>query len=259
MNFSYKHRIAVAGLLLGFLLPLPSQAQDQDGGVSLGEIARALRKEKKGEPSAPVVIDNDNLSKVTQDIQKQRQDGKIGFLFDAVGKDIHVSSPDVSCSLAFNADSAALLSDPYVPQDLPLTELGKLDGPAAIHGDSLQVNMHNGTGWTIKEITVSLTILRHTDKKAAAAFGPAQLLPAVAGGGASSDSGASADEKESDFTVLYHLKGLAAPSSTTLFQKDLGATLGPDEDWHWAIVQAQGVPPKPEPATPPTAPLPPAR
>ncbi len=52
-------------------------------------------------------------------------------------------------------------------------------------------------------------------------------------------------EKQPDSTVLYHLKGSAAPSSTTVFHETLGTTLGQDQEWHWAIVQAKGVPSQP--------------
>jgi hypothetical protein len=258
MNRISELRLLIAAVLIAFVLPLPLKAQSDDGNVSLGDLARALRKEKKADPPAPVVIDNDNLSQVTKEIEKQRQQGNVGFLFDAVGKDIHVSSPDVTCNLAFSAQTSALLSDPYVPEDLPGRELAKLDGPATIQGDSLQVTVHNGTDWTVKEITVGLTILRRADKnQAAVSFGNAKLMPAVAGDN-SADAADASGEKQSDFTILYHLKGSAAPSSTTIFRQDLGATLGADQDWHWAIIQAQGLPPKPAQLNSPAVPSPPS-
>ena len=64
--------------------------------------------------------------------------------------------------------ATSLLSDPYAPQDLPEGELAKLDGPATISGDTLQVSVHNGTSWNIKEITVGLTILRELGSRTAA-------------------------------------------------------------------------------------------
>ena len=66
----------------------------------------------------------------------------------------------MTCDLSFSASATALLSDPYAPQELPEAELAKLDGPATISGDTLQLSVHNGTNWNIKEITVGLTILR---------------------------------------------------------------------------------------------------
>jgi len=47
---------------------------------------------------------------------------------------------------------------PICAQDLPEGELAKLDGPATISGDTLQVSVHNGTTWNIREITVGVTM-----------------------------------------------------------------------------------------------------
>jgi hypothetical protein len=51
--------------------------------------------------------------------------------------------------------------------------------------------------------------------------------------------------KTADRTALYHLKGSAGPSATSVFREMLGTGLTLDQDWHWAIVQAKGIPPKP--------------
>jgi hypothetical protein len=123
-----------------------------------------------------------------------------------------------------------------VAQNLPAGELAKLEGPATIDGDSLQISVFNGTGWNLKEITVGLTVLRAREAKTAY-FGPAKLVPAAA----TSDV---PTEKPSDITVLYRLKGAAAPLTTTVFRETLGTVLAPDQDWHWAIVEAKGIPPK---------------
>jgi hypothetical protein len=162
----------------------------------------------------------------------------VGFIFDGIGKDLHVSSPDVTCSLSFSAQAGPLVSDPFAPRDLPRAELAKLDGPAIITGDALQVTVYNGTGWQVNEITVGLTIPRPQDSNAAATYGSAKLVPAAA----LSDGGPV--EKRPDLTVLYHIKGSAAPFTTAVFRQDLNATLGPGQEWHWSIVQAQGIPPK---------------
>lgn len=230
---------AIIVVLAGLMLPFRLAAQSDDNSTPLGDIARALRKDKdkKAPAATETVIDNDNLSQVMQQAERDRQKGDVRLAFAGIGKDLQVSSPDVTCSLSFNAKSAAPSSDPFVPQDLPLNELAKLDGPAVIHGDSLEVTVYNPTGWTIREITVGLTIARRAEENAAASYGSAKLLPAVAGDN-------SAAEKRSDLTVLYHLKGLAAPATTTIFRQSLGASLRPDQDWHWAIVQAQGLPPR---------------
>jgi hypothetical protein len=49
--------------------------------------------------------------------------------------------------------------------------------------------------------------------------------------------------KKPDETILYHIKGSAPPMSTTAFKQVLGLNLGPNDEWHWAILQARGVPP----------------
>jgi hypothetical protein len=148
-----------------------------------------------------------------------------------------VSAPDVTCNLSFSAKSGALVSDPFVPQDIPRNELANLDGPAVMSGEALQITVHNGTAWNVREITVGLTILRQPSSSAGVRYGSARLLPAAAG--EEEPSG-----KRSDFTVLYHIKGSAAPGATAVFRQDLGGKLDADQEWHWAIVQAQGIPPK---------------
>jgi hypothetical protein len=227
--------------LLGLLVPgglagqsEPTFVQSDQTGPSLGDLARSLRKSKA--PPAHTVIDNDNLSRVMDEVESQRLSGKLRFSFNGAGKSFQVSSPDVTCSLSFNAQSTSLLSDPYVPQDLPDSELAKLDGPATINGDTLQVSVYNGTAWNLKEITVGLTILRRLQTNTSY-YGSAKLLPAMA-------ETATPAEKHSDLTVLYHLKGSAPPLTTTDFREKLGAVLGSEQEWHWAIVQAKGIPPK---------------
>lgn len=227
--------LAMIMVAAALLLPACAAAQSDENAVPLGDIARALRKEKNAPPATKTVIDNDNLSNVMEQAESQKAKGTVKFALQGSGRDVQVSSPDVTCSLSFNAQSGALPSDPSMSQDLPRGELAKLDGPAVINGDSLQVTVYNGTGWNVREITVGLTILRRSPT--AAYYGSAQLRPASA----QSDG---ATEKRSDLTVLYHLRGAASPYSTAVFTQSLGATLGSDQDWHWAIVQAQGIPPR---------------
>jgi hypothetical protein len=250
-----KHKLYLAIVLLGLVSPLSTNAQSDDAPMPLGDLARALRKSKPAEPAAPTVIDNDNLSQVMKQVESKRLDGAPAFSIDRAGKDFKVSSPDGTCSLSFSAASTDLLSVPYVAQDLPESEIAKLDGPATIDGNNLQVSVYNGSAWNVKEITVGLTIVRHDDANADQ-FGPAKLIQASAG---ISDAAVSS-EKHSDLTVLYHLKGSAAPSATIVFRSALEGVLGSDQDWHWAIVQAKGIPPvlaraaSPIPLTAPTAP-----
>ena len=158
------------------------------------------------------------------------------YSFDGAGKTFQVSSPDVTCSLSFNANSAALLARPAVPIVLPDEEVRKLDGPATITEDSLQVSVFNGTDWKLEEITVGLTVVRRASPTAGYR-GSGKLVPA-----ASETSMVS--EKHSDVTTLHRLKGTAPPLLMTVFKAPLTITLGPDEEWHWAIIQAKGFPPE---------------
>jgi hypothetical protein len=226
-------------VFVGMTLPVGASAQSDDA-VSLGDLARSLRQSKTPkEPEAANIIDNDNLSKVIDDVETLRMSGKPMFSFDKGAKNFLMSSPDGTCSLAFNANTTALLSSPFVPLDVPSSEVTKLDGPASIHGDTREISMYNATTWDLREITVSLTIVRSAESDTAYGGG-ARLLPAVV------DDSVAAD-KRSDSTVLIHLKGSAAPFSTTVFREKLEANLNPDQEWHWAIVQAKGIPPVPAP------------
>ncbi len=235
------HYLRIVLLLLGVMFPAYAQAQE-DIPVSLGDLARSLRQSKTPkEPAAADIIDNDNLLKVIDDVEHFRQDGKPIFSFDAAGTNFRVSSPDGTCSLSFNANATALLSSPYVSQDLPPSELAKLDGPANINGDTLEVSVYNASAWSVKEITVGLTIVRPHDSSAANNES-AKLLPVVAQDPDKEKDVAPA-EKRSDSTVLLHMKGTAAPLATTVYREKLDASLDDKQDWHWAIIDAKGIPP----------------
>jgi hypothetical protein len=236
-----KHRFYLGVLLvfiglvsLGLLLPVcAAQSEDE---VSLGDLARSLRQSKEPkEPAAPSIIDNDNLTQVIDDVEHFRLGTRPTFTFEGGATHFQMSSPDGTCSLSFNANSTALLSSPYVSQDLPQSELAKLDGPANIHGDTLEVSMYNASSWSVREITVGLTIVRHDDTTADD-YGAAKLLPA-----ASED--ATPADKHSDVTLLLHLKGSSAPFATTVYREKLDENLDDGQEWHWAIVEAKGIPP----------------
>jgi hypothetical protein len=229
-----RRSLSVA-VILGCLLTAPLFAQSGDAPETpLGDIARALRKSKK--PAEQTVIDNDNFTKVVDEAESRRMKGSVKFNVEGAGKDIEVSSPEVTCSLSFNGEGPAPSADSTSPLDLPSSELVKLDGPASISGDTLQISVYNPTGWKINEITVGLTILRPASGDAAN-YGSARVLPAAAAADSSS-------QRRSDMTVLYHLKGSAFPFSSALFKQSIGISLNPDQEWHWAIVQARGFPPK---------------
>ncbi len=236
---SSKFQLCLTAVLLAILLPARGLAQSDGAEPSLGDLARSLRKTKPAQEHT--VIDNDNLHKVMDEVQNVKLKGSLLFSLDKEGKKFQVSSPDVTCDLSFSGGATSLLSNAYAPQDLPEAELAKLDGPATISGDTLQVSVHNGTSWNVKEITVGLTILRSPDANTARS--DSRLIPAA-------ETTTLLSEKHSDVTVLYHLKGSAAASTTAVFHETLGNSLSADQDWHWAIVQAKGVPPPKPQASP---------
>ena len=223
----------------------PSLPAQDAGDAPLGDVARSFRK--KTPPSA-AVVDNDNISKVVDDAESRRAAGTSPvFSLDPAGKGFHVSTPDVSCSLSFSASAktSSLLADPLLLDELPRTELAKLDGPATIDGDSLQVSMHNGTSWELREVVIGLTIVKRPEPGAASNFGQARIVPAVAGG--SPQQVQDSFQKQPDVTLLLRVKGSAAPSTTAIFRTSLNFALFPDQDWHWAIVKAKGIPPQTSP------------
>mgnify|MGYP001306988561 CR=1 FL=1 len=217
------------------------QAQEDSGETPLGDVARSLRKKPA---SSEAVIDNDNLSKVVDDAASRRVAGtSVVFSLDPGGKSFHVSSPDVTCSLSFSAKTTALLADPVVLDELPRSELAKLDGPATIDGDSLQVSMHNGTSWDLREIVIGLTIVRSPQPgESRSQPGQPRIFPAAAGDAAQST--ADPYQKQPDMTMLLRVKGSAAPSATATFRTPLNFALFPDQEWHWAIVRAKGIAPQ---------------
>jgi hypothetical protein len=231
------------------LAPLLASAQD-DAVPSLGDLARDLRKNKlqqspAQQPDGRNVIDNDNLAQAMEDAKKARpaKQDKTVFSIDSASNTVKVSSPDVTCSLSFNARASSLLIKPVLIEDLPLTELLKIDGPGSIQDEALQLEIFNGTDWNIQEITIGLTLERKPGENAELAA-RARIIPAAEG------LSPVTVERRSDVTLLYHLKADAKPFSTTAFHENIGITPGPDEDWRWSIVDAKGI----RPAQPPVAP-----
>lgn len=222
------------------LWPLLLRAQDEP---SLGDVARNLRRDKAQQqveqtapPEAHPVIDNDNLAQAMEDVRRVKSAEKIVFSVDSSGKNFRLTAPDVSCSLAFNGRASSLLIKPVLIEDLPLAELLKLDGPASIQDESLQLELLNGTDWELREITVGITLERKPGENAEVAA-RARVIPAA------ENSAAVMVERRSDMTLLYHLKATAKPFSTTIFRENIGITPSADEDWRWSIVEAKGVRP----------------
>jgi|SRR5208283_3405533 len=246
-RFPIMRLLAPAFLLLSLLYPAAARAQEDDS--SLGDLARQLRQNKSQQTqppdSASTVIDNDNLTQVMEDAKNARpvKSDKTVFSIDPASNSVKVSSPDVTCSLSFNARSSALLIRPVLVEDLPLTELLKIDGPGSIQDESLQLDVFNGTDWDLREITIGLTLERKPGENAEVAA-RAHIIPAA------ENSAPVVVERRSDVTLLYHLKASAKPFSTTAFRENIGITPGPDEDWRWSIVEAKGIRPTPAPAAP---------
>ncbi len=267
----------MTALLLGGATVLAQSAQD----VPLGDVARNNRKAKVTTKPAEVSVDNDNFSKLMEDAESRRMSNmalhpSLGFGFgDALAATASLPAADVNCRLSYTARGLKLTdifaggpasattndkakedkikddkinAQPNGPSDVPAAELAKLEGPAAIVGDSLQLSVYNGSTWNIEEITVGLTLVhRRTAAKvfSGTGAGSASIVQASAvqpGSGPSSSVQIAA--KRSDTTVLYHFKGTAAPNSKATFQLPLGVTVGTDQEWHWGIIEAKGTPPK---------------
>lgn len=239
--------LMVAGL--GVLLTTATWSQSDDAPASLGDVARSLRKKKEqatqpNRTPAPItpsrtIIDNDNLTQVVEEAESRHlTNTSMTYSFEGAAKMFQISSPDVTCSLSFNGHMSSLLARPVTPIDMPDEEMRKLEGPATINEEGLQVSVFNGSRWRVEEITVGVTVVRR-GRSVAAGRGIAKLVPVAS-------ETTVASEKTADVTTLYHLKAESMPSSTTVFKGALAAALGSDEEWHWAIVQARGIPPRPE-------------
>lgn len=225
---SLTHSMLRILLFAAIILLSCAQLRAQDDDVSLGDLARAARHTKSSDDEK--VIDNDNLGVVMDKAESERLNGKPVFSIDPSGKSFRMTSPDGTCSLSFDAKATALISAPYVASELPQDELLKLDGPAAIHDGVIEVSMHNGSDWELKEIVVAVTVPQSQSG--------ATLKPALVASGYTP-----AQQKLPDLTMVYHLKGAAAPDFNTTFRGSLNADLDPSADWHWSLVSARGIPP----------------
>src|ERR1700757_2960111 len=137
---SRRFSIVLAILLLWAAVPCRAQEDD----VSLGDLARSVRKVKPVEEQ-PSVIDNDNLGVMMDKAESERLNGKPVFSIDPSGKSFRMTSPDGTCSLSFDANATALISTPFVSSELPQDQLLKLEGPAGIHDGVLEISLHNAS------------------------------------------------------------------------------------------------------------------
>lgn len=225
---------ALAAVAL-IVAPVFLAAQDDANETPLGDIARNLRKKVP----AQAVIDNDNLGTVMQQVELHRVAANtVQYSIDPGGKSFQISSPDANCRLSFSANSKALLSSQYTQMQLPASELAKLEGPAVIDGSSLQASLFNGTDWHVSEVAIAVTLVTPGEAHDASAHASGKLVPAAI----KDPAGPAA--KPADITTLYRVRAAAAPATTTLFRAPLDAEIGPDQEWHWAIVEAKGYPPQ---------------
>lgn len=217
--------IAIGALLLSW----PAFVHAQDDDIPLGDLAREARKARAANEQA--VIDNDNLHVMMDQAESERLNGKPVFSIDPSGNAFRMTSPDGTCSLSFDAKATALISTPFVTSELPQDALLKVEGPATIHDGVLEVALHNGTDWELKEIVVAITVLQNP---ASSELTPAQFIGPI-------------DEdlkpKLPDMTMLYHLKAMSPPEANTVFRADLGGDIDPTKHWRWALVGARGIPP----------------
>jgi hypothetical protein len=247
--------------LLAALMPPGLIAQDDPNhdadDTPLGDLARTLRKKT---PPSHDVIDDDNLTKVMERAESRHSGSALKFLMAGESKGFPVAAPDVTCSLSFTASAKSLLSGQYAQMELPPGEVLKLEGPATIEGDALIVSVHNRTDWHVSEVAVALTVVKKTEERDASLSNPAtpsgltsygslKLLPAVAG--TSPLESEVRPEKKPDLTVIYRMRAAASPSATTVFSAPLNLDLAADQEWHWAIVEARGYPPRSYAGDPP--------
>lgn len=264
-------------LLLASVRPASLVAQDDPNETPLGDVARKMRRTA---PPPKDVIDNDNLPKVMDEAESHHPWGSLLKVLTGGDGRSHPSTPNVTCSLSFSANLKSLASTQYAQMDLPASEVQKLQGPASIEGGALKVSVFNGTEWHVSEVAVALTIVKKTEPSEeslydASAYTGLHSRPygsstaALPGGVISSEEPQARPEKKSDVTVIYRMRAAAPPSATTVFTSPLNLTalnlaslnrdspnlaspnldaskpdLAPDQEWHWAIVQATGYPPQ---------------
>jgi hypothetical protein len=232
--------------LLAALMPALLTAQDDLNDLPLGDVARTLRK--KTSPSQGV-IDDDNLPGLMEQAASRHTSGSaLTYLMAGEKRGFQVVAPDVTCSLAFSANTKSLLSSAYAQMELPPGEVLKLEGPATIEGDALIVSVNNRTDWHVSEVAVAVTVVKKSGAHPAAFSNGATfndgaaLLAAMAAN--SPPASEVRPEKKPDVTVIYRMRAAAPPWGTTVFSAPLNLDLAPDEEWHWAIVQARGYPPQ---------------
>src|SRR5262245_20304221 len=227
--------ICIASVIVSICTSSALRAQESE--PSLGDVAREARRAKLAEDSNSNqhVIDNDNFAAVLDEAEAAHFTGKPVFSIDPSGNAFRLTSPDGTCSLSFDAKATPLVTSSFVSTDLPLDELSKLEGQALIHDDVVEVSIHNGTPWEVREVVVGITVLQKQVPQEMNAIETKMV------------SDPSWTGKAPDLTAIYHLRGSAATNTSGTFTAVLGgqlsAAFNSNVDWHWALVSARGLPP----------------
>ena len=230
-------------ILLPSLLLVRAAAQDDPNEAPLGDVARNLRK--KTAPSRQQVIDDDNLPQVMEQADKKDASrSALRFLMSGDSKAFQISAPDVTCKLAFTANTKSLLSSQYAQMELPPEELEKLVGHATLEGDALSIPVINGTNWHLSELAVAFTVIKKRPAHDGGPFGD----PGMGGvAGDPTDPNPFEQvrpEKKPDVTIIYRMRAAAPPWVRTVFSAPVEVEVNSGDEWHWAIVDAKGYPPQ---------------
>lgn len=229
MRLPCSSRLLLCLTALALVLPLSAIAQDDPNELPLGDVARSLRQ-KAPPPAAMPVINDDNLPQIMESTDHGRSfRSSWPFLLMA---DTKLHDPDVTCSLSFTVNVKSLISRQYDQMELPPADLAKIDAKALIEGDTLTIPVFNGTEWHLSEISIAFTVVKK-----------------MRGGSGTMDAAGDPfeqvrPEKKPDRTVIYRVRAAGAPWDRTVFSTPLNLDLGPDDEWHWAIVQVKGYPPQ---------------
>ena|SRR5579864_3781561 len=227
-----KSFLTIPALALSvFALCLLCAAQEP----SLGDLAREARKSHSTQPVK--VYTNEDIPRSTSEvIWRSAVSAPPATAATAVDTDpptlspIKVRSEDVECNFSFRAQPLVPHSKPENAgvTALPASEVAKLDGTASIWGDTLDVSIHNDTGWSLREVTVRLLIGGHGDEGRVAHSHPA--------GHGDGPGTATSDP-------LLALRLSAEPHTATVSSELLSENVN-GQEWSWEIVQAKGIPPK---------------
>src|SRR5579864_6706328 len=140
---------------------------------SLGDLARQARKSHAAPPVK--VYTNEDIPQVANEViwrsavvaPPASSSAANGASSETPAPSpIKMRSEDVECSFSFRAQPLIPHGKPEPARmtELPASEVAKLDGTASIWGETLDVSIHNDTGWSLREVTVRLLIGLHSDE-----------------------------------------------------------------------------------------------